>query len=156
MTYPTQPINTPEQEAQFLSILVQRDREQKWGVCLAPLEKSRTNAQNALAAVIYAHVSKFEGDKTPLEIKCLLKYRIGVPIILAQEPELAKKFTTVLEGLTYEKRLEAMELIPLTSILKVKQFTEYLENIYNHYDPKGYQLPRPDDIYQQAMGRNSQ
>jgi len=36
--------------------------------------------------------------------------------------------------------------------MKVKQFTEYLNNIDQNSIERGYHLSKPDDIYLQAMG----
>lgn len=44
-----------------------------------------------------------------------------------------------------------------TTKLNTAQFTEYLENIDHYMGSKfGYQLPHPEDIYFEAMGKNNQ
>ena len=150
--YPTFPYNTPEQIAKFDSMALQRDKELEWSICLKPLEKSRSAAQNRLSHVIYAYIEKHSNDTLKHDIKSYCKYKFGLPIIIEEELELTEQFKTVLSKLTYEERITAMELIPLTSLLSVKQMAVYLTNVYTYFDSMGYQLPKPDDLYYSALG----
>ena len=127
-----------------------------WGVeaggkvlTISDAEQDRSAAQNALSFKLYEHIDK-HGKTTNAREYC--KYHFGVPILIGDDSEMMRLFKTVMSKLDYESRLTAMELLPVTSLMKVKQFTRYLERIYDHYDPQGYQLPKPDDIYYKAMG----
>jgi hypothetical protein len=113
------------------------------------LESDRSTAQNRLAFKLYQHIDKHAHTTNTREV---CKYHIGLPILIADNPDMHEKFKNVLEPLPYEARIKAMELVPVTSLMKIKQFTEYLEGIYRKYDPEGYRLPKPEDIYYEAMG----
>lgn len=105
--------------------------------------KSRTLSQNAIAHAWYGQVATEEREYTPGHIKRLCKYHFGLPILRAEvdlhgkSTEQAQKIGTfcdnILYGLAYEERIEAMEFFPVTSLMRVKQLSEYLEHIQHHY-----------------------
>lgn len=123
------------------------------GLKIVDADMDRSTAQNALSFKLYEHIGKRGKIDNPREY---CKYHIGIPILISDEPEMMDLFKRAMGPLDYETRIKSMKLISVTSLMKVKQFTLYLEKIYNHFDPQGYQLPKPDDLFNKAMGRRAQ
>lgn len=113
--------------------------------------ETRSNKQNRLSHLLYSEISRQGQDDSFIRVKSLCKYHLGLPIIVRDEPELTHRFKLVLEPLTYEERIEAMQLLSLTSLLSMKQKAEYITAIYELYEPQGYRLPRPEDLYLPAI-----
>lgn len=132
---------------------VRLQREGGWGLKFFEIsdDLDRSAKQNALSHKLYTHVSHMGKEDTILGVRCFCKYTFGVPILIADDPKMMTYFKLVFEKLSYEDRLKAVEHIPVTSLMKVKQFATYLDNVYKHYESQGWQLPKPSDLYFDAL-----
>ena len=65
-----------------------------------------------------------------------LKYRCGVPILCRDEPEFLAFCEVALKHLNHEQRIQAMEYVPVTSRMGVKQMSEYIEKVFMMYAEK--------------------
>lgn len=105
--------------------------------------KGRSAQQNSISHAWYQQISQEERQYTPTEVKNRCKFHIGLPILrgevdLSGKPtEQAEKYNLlcddILIHLTYEQKIAAMELLPVTSVMKVKQLSEYLGQVQSHY-----------------------
>ena len=86
----------------------------------------RTLDQNALAAVWYLDIAKHRGDCNAIEIKNECKYLYGVTI-LRREAGNNWLYERTIDLMDYEKSVKAMSRFAVTSIMTVKEKTEYLE-----------------------------
>ena len=129
----------------------QRMREGGWGLKFFKTDADRSDKQNALSFKLYEHVSIVRKEDTILGVRCFCKYKFGVPILIADDPEMMDYFKTVFEHLSYESRIKAVRHIPVTSLMKVKQFARYLDNVYKNYESEGMTMPKPDDLYFDAL-----
>lgn len=105
----------------------------KWSVKVEQYAKTRTEEQNAISHAWYAQLAKELRDDTALGYKCFCKLHFGVPILRAEDEEFRKVYDTVLKQLSYEKKLEVMKILPVTSIMKTKQLSQYLEAMQAHF-----------------------
>lgn len=112
----------------------------------------RSGKQNRLSHLWYATRSVDTGLGADEE-KCYCKLMFGVPILIEEDEEFASFFDEALRGLPYDKLMEAMKFVPVTSIMTVKQMTRYLHDLDQASAEVGIILPRPEDIYEEAMGR---
>jgi len=125
-----------------------------WVVTLAQDDESRSLKQNRLSFMWYNFLGKETGTGMhDSRAGCKLDY--GVPI-LRVDKDFNKFYDAALAPLNYEQRLDAMEFIPVTSLMKVKQFAEYLEEIDKHSAARGIVLPRPDDLYWNALMKEAE
>ena len=95
--------------------------------------KSRTLQQNALSHSWYSEVSKKEQEYTPGQVKCLCKYHFGLPILRGDDEDYNEKCALVIDPLSYENKIKAMEYWPVTSWMKTKQLSIYLQHVQAHY-----------------------
>ena len=94
-------------------------------------EMDRSAKQNALSHVWYGDIAKASGDGIEEERNfCKLVY--GVPILLhgvgnkKAADEFMDFYRVAINPLCYEDKLKAMRYTPVTSLMSVKQFAEYL------------------------------
>ena len=111
-------------------------------VTVKPGEESRTIKQNRLAFQWYKDAAS-QGDQTAEQYRCECKLRLGVPILRRDSDEFMEKYDSTLKPLTYEQKLICMEFFPVTSLMKVKQMTEYLEAVQQHFINQGFLLTDP-------------
>jgi len=99
--------------------------------------KRRTNAMNRLYFYIYQRIAKtlHGGDERHSRREC--KLLIGCRILRRDSAEFANVYDIVIRGLEYEKKLKAMDLISVSSIMSVKQGTEYIKKIIEKYNEAG-------------------
>lgn len=99
--------------------------------------KRRTAAQNKLYFHIYTRIAKtlHGGDERHSRREC--KLLIGCRILRRDSAEFANIYDIVIRGLEYEKKLKAMDLISVSSIMNIKQGTEYIKKIIEKYNEAG-------------------
>lgn len=112
--------------------------------------ETRSQKQNRLAFMWYRILGGFTGHGEKYEREyCKLVY--GCPILSVDDADFNAFYVQALDVLPYEQRLAAMEYVPVTSLFTVKQFAEYLNTIEQESALRGIQLPRPDDLYYEAL-----
>jgi len=113
-------------------------------------DESRSNKQNRLSFLWYGLKGTLTGHGMEYERQvCKLQY--GVPILRRDSKEFNDFYTTAFLCLTYEQKLVSMEFIPVTSLMSVRQFAEYLTTIDNESANAGQVLPHPEDLYWDAI-----
>ena len=100
-------------------------------------EKARTIAQNRLIYKSYQRIGKtlYGGDESHARNECKLK--VGCRILYRDSEDFARVFDNVIRPLDYEKKIMAMDLISVSSIMKVPQATEYIKTIFTEYGQRG-------------------
>jgi hypothetical protein len=102
--------------------------------------QGRSNNQNATWAMFYNIISKHRGDMTAPEVKRECKLRYGVPILRAENEAFRAFYDAGLKMLKYEQKLEAMEFVPVTSIMSKSQGMVYTETLQREYAAQGIVL----------------
>jgi hypothetical protein len=126
----------------------------KTEVVIQNKQNDRSIAQNKLAFRWYQQMGDQSGNGKEYE-RNHCKWNLGFPILLAREevePEIHRMWE-ILQSVPYEHRVDAMELIEVTRLFKVKEFTEYLQSMERYAADMGWHLSHPDDEYHEAMGR---
>lgn len=106
------------------------------------VEDTRSLDQNAYSHAIYGQVAAQLEDQTAREVKAECKLIFGVPILMEDEKFRAKWQSAALK-LTHEERLGLMDFMDVTSLMNVRQFTQYLDEIVRHYTRQGLYLAKP-------------
>lgn len=88
--------------------------------------KARSLDQNGISHVWYEQVARELREDTPLGVKCFCKLHYGVHIMRAEDEEFRTLYDSVIKPLSYEKKLEAMKVWPVTSIMNKDQLSQYL------------------------------
>lgn len=102
--------------------------------------KGRTPAQNAFSHAWYEEISHAFPEDDELGWKCFCKLHFGVPILRAEDEEFRVAYDGAIKGLSYEKKLLAMRVFPVTSRMNVRQLTKYADAVRDHFDARGLHL----------------
>ena len=89
--------------------------------------KDRSIDQNSISHAWYEQISRELREETPLGVKNFCKLHYGVPILRAENEEFRQQYDTVLKPLSYDKKLLAMNFLPVTSLMTKAQLSQYLE-----------------------------
>ena len=100
-------------------------------------EKPRSIPQNNLIYHIYERIAAtlYGDDEIHARREC--KLTIGCRILLRDSESFREKYNKVILNLDYETKLEAMDLISVSSLMTVKQSKKYITIIINTYILKG-------------------
>lgn len=117
-------------------------------------KKDRSKAQNRLYYMWISQVSKQRQDETPDGVRAEFKLDLGIPILLEADAEFFEWWhSNGFNRLTREANLANMKYTPVTSLMKVGQFSLLLREIEMLATRQGWHLTFPSDIYEEAMGR---
>jgi hypothetical protein len=114
--------------------------------------RDRSNDQNALQFLWASEVAYQLGDQTADEVRHEWKLRHGVPILREDSASFRDIYDKAIKPLPYEMKLAAMEFIPVTSKMKVRQMVRYLDTVQRECLQAGMKLTDPDPMlasYQQ-------
>jgi hypothetical protein len=107
--------------------------------------KARSLDQNAISHAWYEQLARELREEDALGWKCYNKLHHGVPILRAEDEEFRQFYDGALKGLTYEKKLQAMKFLPVTSIMTKPQLSAYLEAMQTDFMACGVMLEFPVD-----------
>jgi hypothetical protein len=109
--------------------------------------KARSLDQNAISHTWYDQISRELREETPLGVKCFCKLHYGVPILRAENEDFRAQYDTVLKPLSYDKKLLAMNFLPVTSLMTKPQLSQYLEAIQSAYaDRVNLEFPEQEAV----------
>ena len=112
----------------------QLDPTIQWLMTVKESTKSRTLLQNNLSHAWYEQLASELKDMTANEYKCFCKLNFGVPILRAEDAQFRAFYDDAIKSnFTYEQKLKAMQYLPVTSLMKTKQLTQYLDAIRDKY-----------------------
>jgi len=112
--------------------------------------ESRSLKQNRLSFLWYSYRGKENGNgKIHERNHCKLHY--GKDILLRDDPDFATFFHAAITPLPYLDQLDAMEYVPVTSLMNMHQFAEYLNEVDQQSASRGIVLPQPADLYWDAL-----
>jgi hypothetical protein len=104
----------------------------------------RSGEQNRLQFLWAREAAEQRGDRTAEEQRNEWKLRYGVPIMREDSPEFRATYDRLIKPLSYPQKIEAMELIAVTSLMKVRQMVRYLDCIDRECAEEGVKLTQPD------------
>lgn len=107
--------------------------------------KARSLDQNAISHAWYEQLARELREDDSLGWKCYCKLHHGVPILRAEDDEFREAYDSVIKGLTYEQKLIAMRVWPVTSIMNKEQLSKYLEAMQADFLARGVRLEFPDE-----------
>jgi len=102
----------------------------------------RTNPQNDLLWKWNEEIARHLGDCTAADVHRENKLRIGCAIRM-RDPKF-RQFVQSLSGLTYEQKLDAMDIIPVTSAFTVAEMREYMDTVSQKWAQRGVTLTIPE------------
>lgn len=108
---------------------------------------NRTEEQNRTIHKWFGEIAAARQDVTALEVKAECNLEFGLPIMQRDDPEWAAVFGHIFRGLDYEKKLKAIRVmdVPFTRRMKVKQLTEYMEQVMQQAAERGHFITIPKE-----------
>jgi hypothetical protein len=144
-----------ESDKQFLLRYLSGIETYPMTVQIKPGKESRSIQQNRLQFQ-WLNDAAQQGDQTAEEYRAFCKLHFGVPLLRAEDEEFREVYDTIIKPAPYEHKLRMMSPpidLPVTSRMKVKTMTEYLNSVWHHFTGLGFQLTDPSmlgiDDYQQ-------
>lgn len=106
--------------------------------------KNRTDQQNALQWMWAGEAAAQRGDVTAQEVQREWKLQVGVPILRAENPMFRKTYDLMVKPHPYEDKLDAMDNIEVSSVMKLPQMIAYMDEIQRRCASVGIHLTEPD------------
>ncbi len=106
--------------------------------------RDRSRDQNALQWLWATETAHQLGDRTPAEVQADWKLRHGVPILREDSAEFRELYDTMIRPLPFEMKVKAMDMIEVTSRMKVRQMVRYLDAVQRESLQNGIRLTDPD------------
>ena len=108
--------------------------------------EKRSLPQNDLIYELYTIIAQQKEDQSIADIRRECKLRIGVPILRASNDQFRNLYDKAIKGgLTYEEKLAAMDILPVTSLMTKAQGTEYIETVIREYSQQGVCIIHPGE-----------
>lgn len=108
--------------------------------------KGRSLNTNALSHAWYEQVARELREDDARGVKRFCKLHFGVGLLRAEDEEFRESYDAVIKHhLSYEQKLIAMDMLPITSRMTTKQISQYMQDMQDHYRTKGVCLEFPPE-----------
>ena len=139
-------VNSEESLQSFIGEIRELWKARKYITVKIKFGKSRSVDQNAMLYAWYQQVHRELRENSPLEVRRFCKLHFGVPILRIDDDEFRVAYDACIKKqLSYEEKLEAMDILPVSSRMTTKQFNDYTDRIQDHYKKIGVALEYPED-----------
>ena len=108
-------------------------------------DDSRSARQNRLQFQWYKDAED-QGDMTAEEYRAYCKLHFGVGILKEENDDFAMQYDELIRPLEYEEKIALMKPpidLPVTSLMKTKGMSKYLNAVWNHFTGLGIKLTDP-------------
>ena len=99
--------------------------------------RSRTIDQNSLTHAWYEQLSRELREDDARGWKRYCKLTHGVPILLAEDADFRNALGSSFTAMSYEQRLQAMDFVPVTSIMTRNQLGRYADSVSAEFAKRG-------------------
>ncbi len=110
-------------------------------------EEKRRTRQNNFVYEAYGQIAGMLDDHTASDVRAISKLHVGVPILRAEDEAFRAKYDERVKPFPYEQKLlfmiEPFEF-PVTSLMSVRQMSEYIRQMLAFWDSKGASVMLPD------------
>ncbi len=107
--------------------------------------KNRSISQNSISHAWYEQLARELREDDVLGWRCYCKLHHGVPILRAEDEDFREAYDATIKGMTYEQKLIAMRMLPVTSLMTKLQLSKYLEAMQADFSRKNVRLEFPDN-----------
>lgn len=103
-------------------------------------DSKRSKPQNDQSFVWYEEIAKHLPDDDISGWRCYCKLHHGVPILRAESEAFRESYDYAIKGLDYEQKLQAMKILPVTSLMNKSQMTKYFDAVQDDFFKRGVDL----------------
>lgn len=107
--------------------------------------RRRSLSQNDMQQGWYEQIARERPEDSKQGWIRYCKLHHGVPLLRAESSEFKTFYDSALLGLTYEQKLQAMDFVPVTSLMTTEQHKRYLDALKVAFGPLGVRLRYPDE-----------
>jgi len=100
----------------------------------------RSAEQNSVLHVWYQEMAELFPEDDALGWKCYCKLHHGVPILRADSIDFKLGYDIAIKGLSYDKKLSVMRIIPVTSLMSKSQLEKYMNQLKEDFSSRGLTL----------------
>ena len=101
----------------------------------------RSIPQNSLIYALYDEIAGQQEGETAQTVMRYAKLTIGVPLLRSEDEKFRNLYDkTIRMVLNYEEKLEAMDILPVSSLMKKALFTRYIDQVITHYSGIGVHI----------------
>lgn len=104
--------------------------------------RARSIPQNDLTHAWYEQLARELREDDARGWKRYCKLTHGVPILLAEDADFRNALGSSFAAMSYEQRLQAMDFVPVTSIMTRKQLGQYADFVSAEFAKRGVYLER--------------
>jgi hypothetical protein len=127
-------INSELSLQSFIGDLRSQWREHKYLRVTVRAGTDRSLEQNAISHAWYEQIARELREDDAAGVKRFCKLHYGVPILRAEDEDFRSLYDTAIKPhLSYEQKLRAMDYLPVTSLMTVRQLSVYLEAMQEGY-----------------------
>ena len=114
-----------------------QDRLSSGGITVQIDRKARTSGQNGLYHVLAREVADQMGESYRDSLR-YIKLHFGVPVLRESDDDFRELYDRAIKhNYTYEQKLEAMDVLPVTSRMNTKQMAKMFDAAIQHYLQNG-------------------
>lgn len=135
--------NSEQSLSKLIGDLRELWREHKYLRVTIKTGKDRSLDQNAILHAWITQIANELREQTAAQIKAECKLVYGVPILRAEDEEFRQFYDKSIKLMTYEDKLLAMSFCPVTSLMTVKQLSQFLTGMQETYRKRGVELEFP-------------
>ncbi|EJF91643.1 hypothetical protein [Bartonella tamiae] len=110
--------------------------------------KHRSTHQNRLQRQWVNDLAPQLGEPSE-DVRAMFKLEYGVPILRNENEAFKAEYDAIIMPMPYEAKSRLMKVpfdFSVTRLMTVKQYTQFLDNIYRDFTGRGYILTNPDDL----------
>lgn len=123
--------------------------QKKWRLTLVEYGKKRSISANNQQHLWYGQISKYYGDRSPLDVKNFCKDSFGLPLVLNSELH-GDRMEFLLNKLdyykhSYESKMKLIQCLEVTSLLSTSESKIYMEQMKFYYNDLGVNIKFKDE-----------
>lgn len=133
-------VNSDESLQRFLGDVREQYMAHRYLRVSVKTGKARSIKQNNFSHAWYEQIARELREDDALGWKCYCKLHHGVVILRTEDAEFREAYDTAIKGLTYEQKLQAMRILPVTSLMTKDQLTRYADSVRDDFARRGVML----------------
>lgn len=139
-------INSDQSLQSFIGEIRELYRQHRYIKATTKTGKARSLDQNAISHAFYEQIARELREDDELGWKCYCKLHHGVPILRAEDEQFREAYDATIKGMSYEQKLIAMRMLPVTSLMTKPQLSKYLEAMQEDFARRGVVLEFPEAV----------
>lgn len=113
------------------------------------IDPRRSPSQNDMINGLYRQISTQKDDESFIDTRRRCKLLWGVPLLRASDKKFGSLYDkTMKHSLTYEEKLEAMDILPVTRLMSKAVASDFIDTVFKEHSAQGLCLVHPSEVEQ--------